>query len=81
MAHDIDADEQLAFNHQIIDHRRLLEPAIKGAFTAVAKIVVRYGAYGKSLSASAASPAARAAVEAKDAKIAGFGLGLAIVGL
>ena len=55
--------------------------AIKGAFTAVAKIVVRYGAYGKSLSASAASPAARAAVEAKDAKIAGFGLGLAIVGL
>lgn len=32
----IDADEQLAFNHQIIDHRRLLEPAIKGAFTLTA---------------------------------------------
>ena len=32
----IDADEQLAFSHQIIDHRRLLEPAIKGAFTLTA---------------------------------------------
>lgn len=32
----IDADEQLAFNHQIIDHRKLLEPAIKGAFTLTA---------------------------------------------
>ncbi len=36
LAGAIDADEQLAFNHQIIDHRRLLEPAIKGAFTLTA---------------------------------------------
>ncbi len=32
----VDADEQLAYNHQIIDHKKLLEPAIKGAFTLTA---------------------------------------------
>lgn len=29
----VDADDALTYNHQIIDHARLLEPAIKGAFT------------------------------------------------
>ncbi len=29
----VDADDALTYNHQLIDHARLLEPAIKGAFT------------------------------------------------
>ena len=33
LAGAVDADDTLTYNHQIIDHARLLEPAIKGAFT------------------------------------------------
>jgi acetolactate synthase I/II/III large subunit len=33
LAGAVDADDALTYNHQIIDHARLLEPAIKGAFT------------------------------------------------
>lgn len=33
LAGSVDADDALTYNHQIIDHARLLEPAIKGAFT------------------------------------------------
>ena len=32
----VDADDALTYNHQIIDHARLLAPAIKGAFTLTA---------------------------------------------
>ncbi len=33
LAGSVDADDALTYNHQLIDHARLLEPAIKGAFT------------------------------------------------
>jgi acetolactate synthase-1/2/3 large subunit len=36
LAGAVDADDALTYNHQIIDHARLLEPAIKGAFTLTA---------------------------------------------
>jgi acetolactate synthase-1/2/3 large subunit len=32
----VDPDDALTYNHQLIDHARLLEPAIKGAFTLTA---------------------------------------------
>ena len=36
LAGSVDADDALTYNHQIFDHARLLEPAIKGAFTLTA---------------------------------------------
>ncbi len=36
LAGSVDADDALTYNHQLIDHARLLEPAIKGAFTLTA---------------------------------------------
>ncbi len=36
LAGAVDADDALTYNHQLIDHARLLEPAIKGAFTLTA---------------------------------------------
>jgi len=36
LAGSVDADDRLAYTHQVLDHARMLEPAVKGSFTLTA---------------------------------------------